>query len=363
MRACRAWSGCSGSPACSTTSPARRSFRCCRCSWSRWARRCSTSASSRAARTRWPACSRSPRAGCPIAGRAGCWSPVATRFQRSRAPASRWRCRPGTCWRRGSSTAPARGFRSGPRDALIADSVAPSQRGRAFGLNRSLDHLGAALGRSSPALCSRWASSCATVFLVAAAIGMMAPIVLFFRLREHSEAADRSGPVDTRPRAARCATDSALPGRLRALRARQLVGRVPAVRAHEVGWGTTALPLLWAFHHLVKSLAALPGGALSDRHSRAVVVSFGWAAYALTYVGFGFAIAALADRRPVPRLRALPRPRRGRRARDHRRPVRTRRARPRVRPLPRPDRPGGAAGEHRHRADLGASSAPCGRWA
>jgi MFS family permease len=49
------------------------------------------------------------------------------------------------------------------------------------------------------------------------------------------------------------------------------------------------LPLLWAFHHLVKSLAAVPGGALSDRHSRAVVVSFGWAAYALTYVGFGLA--------------------------------------------------------------------------
>jgi len=49
------------------------------------------------------------------------------------------------------------------------------------------------------------------------------------------------------------------------------------------------LPLLWAFHHLVKSLAAIPGGTLSDRHSRGVVVSFGWVAYALTYVGFGFA--------------------------------------------------------------------------
>jgi MFS family permease len=41
----------------------------------------------------------------------------------------------------------------------------------------------------------------------------------------------------------------------------------------------------------VKSAAALPGGALSDRHSRALVVAEGWAAYALTYVGFGFATA------------------------------------------------------------------------
>ena len=36
-------------------------------------------------------------------------------------------------------------------------------------------------------------------------------------------------------------------------------------------------------------MAAVPGGTLSDRHSRGMVVSFGWAAYALTYVGFGLA--------------------------------------------------------------------------
>ena len=39
-----------------------------------------------------------------------------------------------------------KGIRSGPRDAMIAESVPPSQRGRAFGLNRSMDHFGAALG-------------------------------------------------------------------------------------------------------------------------------------------------------------------------------------------------------------------------
>jgi MFS family permease len=63
------------------------------------------------------------------------------------------------------------------------------------------------------------------------------------------------------------------------------------IRAREVGWADKYLPLLWAFHHLVKSVAAVPGGTLSDRHSRGMVVSFGWAAYALTYVGFGLAHA------------------------------------------------------------------------
>jgi MFS family permease len=183
-----------------------------------------------------------------------------------------------------------KGIRSGPRDALIADSVAPSQRGRAFGLNRAMDHFGAALG---PLLASGLIAigvQLRTVFLVAALIGVMAPIVLFYRLRDHSEAADRSGPIDTRPKGG-----ALRPGFHAYLLACFIfaLGNSSDVfllmRAREVGWGAAALPLLWAFHHLVKSLAAIPGGTLSDRHSRGVVVSFGWAAYALTYIGFGFA--------------------------------------------------------------------------
>ncbi len=183
-----------------------------------------------------------------------------------------------------------KGIRSGPRDALIADSVEPSQRGRAFGLNRSMDHFGAAVG---PLVASgllalglhmRW------IFAIAAVIGLMAPAVLFFRLREHEHIVDRSGPVDTRaPRGA------LKPGFSQYLVACLLFGLGNSsdafllIRAQEVGWRPAMIPLLWSFHHLVKSLAAVPGGTLSDRHSRAVVVSFGWAAYALSYVGFGFA--------------------------------------------------------------------------
>lgn len=185
-----------------------------------------------------------------------------------------------------------KGIRSGPRDALIADSVSPAERGRAFGLNRSMDHFGAALGPVLASALVALGADLRTVFLVASIFGFMAPIVLFFRLREHEELVDRSGPVDTRAKT----------GHLRRGFASYLVACVLfalgnssdaflLVRAREVGWSGAVLPLLWLFHHLVKSAAALPGGALSDRHSRAVVVSFGWAAYALTYVGFAFANA------------------------------------------------------------------------
>src|SRR2546422_8529918 len=39
-----------------------------------------------------------------------------------------------------------KGLRTPPRDALIADVTPPPLRGRAFGLQRGLDHAGAVLG-------------------------------------------------------------------------------------------------------------------------------------------------------------------------------------------------------------------------
>src|SRR3989304_2255045 len=39
-----------------------------------------------------------------------------------------------------------KGIRSSPRDALIAASLPAGDRGRAFGLQRAMDHMGAAIG-------------------------------------------------------------------------------------------------------------------------------------------------------------------------------------------------------------------------
>jgi MFS family permease len=185
-----------------------------------------------------------------------------------------------------------KGIRSGPRDALIADSVAPSERGRAFGLNRSMDHLGAAIGPLIATSLLALGVGLRATFAVASVFGLLAPIVLFYRLRENEQLMDRSGPINTLVQ-----RGTFRPGFGPYLAACVLFALGNSsdafllVRAREVGWDMKRLPLLWLFHHLVKSMAALPGGALSDKHSRALVVSCGWGAYALTYVGFGFASA------------------------------------------------------------------------
>jgi MFS family permease len=180
-----------------------------------------------------------------------------------------------------------KGIRSGPRDALLAESVTPLERGRAFGLNRSMDHLGAAIGLAISTTLIALGVSLRATFSVAAGLGLLAPIVLFFRLRDVTQT---PRPHEVSAPAQRAAFRPGFSGYLFVCFLFALGNSSDAfllVRAREIGWAN--IPMLWLFHHLVKSAAALPGGALSDRHSRAVVVSAGWAAYALTYVGFAFA--------------------------------------------------------------------------
>ncbi|HEX2061921.1 MAG TPA: MFS transporter [Thermoanaerobaculia bacterium] len=52
---------------------------------------------------------------------------------------------------------------------------------------------------------------------------------------------------------------------------------------------TELLPVLWAAHHLIKSLFSTRAGALSDRVDRRYLLIAGWVAYAGIYALFPFA--------------------------------------------------------------------------
>jgi MFS family permease len=63
--------------------------------------------------------------------------------------------------------------------------------------------------------------------------------------------------------------------------------------ASQLGVATAMLPLLWTYFHLVKMLAAMPFGALSDQFGRRWMIVAGWSVYALAYTGFAFATSQL----------------------------------------------------------------------
>jgi MFS family permease len=187
-----------------------------------------------------------------------------------------------------------KGLRGAPRDALIADSVDPALRGRAFGLQRSMDHAGALIGPLvAAALLASGRFELRTVFALAAVPGLLGVALLVWRVREPARAAGAGEPAVGRRL-------GALPrGPLRRYLVVLLLFTLGnssdaflLLRAAELGLAPAHLPLLWAFFHLVKAAGALPLGALSDRMDRRRLIIAGWAVYALVYLGFARASAA-----------------------------------------------------------------------
>jgi MFS family permease len=189
-----------------------------------------------------------------------------------------------------------KGLRGAPRDALIADSTAPDQRGRAFGLQRSMDHTGALLGPLlATALLAGAHLPLRTVFALAAIPGLAGAALVVWKVREAGSVA----AADAAPKAPARTLDAIPRGPLRRYLIILLLFTLGnssdaflLLRASDLGVRAAHLPLLWAWFHLVKAGSTLPLGALSDRMDRRRLIIAGWAVYALVYLGFARATEA-----------------------------------------------------------------------
>ena len=185
-----------------------------------------------------------------------------------------------------------KGIRGSPRDALIAESVDPAIRGRAFGFHRAADHAGAVVGPLIAFALLRWEQlPLRTVFLFAALPGVLSVIVLVLGVREtprHARAASAT------KKAGVPSLDVSLGRAFWTFLASVLLFTLGnstdaflILRANQLGVSVALIPLLWAALHVVKSAASVPGGALSDRFGRKPLILAGWAVYAAVYIGFG----------------------------------------------------------------------------
>ncbi|RQW82023.1 MAG: MFS transporter [Geobacter sp.] len=184
-----------------------------------------------------------------------------------------------------------KGIRTSPRDALIADSVDPSIRGKAYGFHRSMDHAGAIVGPLvASALLAFVVSDMRTVFWLAAIPGVLAVSLIAFKVKEVSRRRVPSHGtfLGFIPR-------GSLRGYIIILFIFTLGNSSDAfllLQAGRLGVSPVMIPLLWAFFHVVKMVSTMPFGALSDRIGRRRLIITGWGVYALTYVGFGYATTA-----------------------------------------------------------------------
>ena len=197
-----------------------------------------------------------------------------------------------------------KGIRSSPRDALIAESAAPENRGRAFGWHRAADTAGALLGLSLAALIiwllQRNAAQLGretfrTIVLWGAIPGFLSVAVLVWGVKEAKTpgSAKASGGAEKRPVNWRVweGMDPAFLKYLAVMALFTLGNSSDAfllLRVQSVGLTTLQIALMLVAYNVIYTAFSLPAGILSDRLGRKKLLIFGWGLYALIYLGFGW---------------------------------------------------------------------------
>jgi MFS family permease len=188
-----------------------------------------------------------------------------------------------------------RGFRGPLRDDLLADAVEPTHYGRAYGLERAGDMLGAVLGPLIATLLIWGGIEIRTVILWTLLPGLLAASSIFFltkeRPREQSETLHHPGsPPGNRPGL------SAFPRSFWILlvgvaffglgdfsrtfliwvAAQHFDGSVTHEAVALSGGTLSTAVLLYALHNLVSALVAYPVGHLGDRGSKLHILLWGY---------------------------------------------------------------------------------------
>lgn len=182
-----------------------------------------------------------------------------------------------------------KGVRTAPRDALIADSSHQEWRGRAFGLHRTLDTLGAAIGVIlAYYFLTSYKGDYIAVFLYSLIPASVA-VALLFSVRERKAVT----PLKTKNISLRW---TSLNPRLKAFLAVTFLftlgnssNQFLLLRAKERGFEPSMVILLYLLYNIVYALVSYPAGELSDKVGRKALLVSGYVFYGLVYLGFAFA--------------------------------------------------------------------------
>lgn len=179
-----------------------------------------------------------------------------------------------------------KGLRSSPRDALLAASVPPSQRGLAFGLHRAMDNAGAIVGPLVASALLAAGFGLREVFMWSLVPAMLC-LLLALALREPAHEA----PTTHRPFDWQLGDMPPTFRRYLLVVALFTLGNSSnmflLLRARELGVAEAEIPLLWAAVSAVATLFATPLSALSDRLGRRHLLVGGYLAYGIFYIALG----------------------------------------------------------------------------
>lgn len=183
-----------------------------------------------------------------------------------------------------------KGLRNPPRDALIADVTPAPLIGRAFGLQRGLDHAGAVIGP----LVAWWllvqGADVRRVILASFVPGVVVVVLAYWATKGgegRREAAETA--AETLPPSAALRRLSPPVIAISFFYLIRMPETLVILHAQRLGIAVALVPLLWAAVHLVKASTSLIGGGLSDRIGASRTMWIGWLSYVALAAGMAFA--------------------------------------------------------------------------
>lgn len=185
-----------------------------------------------------------------------------------------------------------KGVRTAPRDVLVSENAACGELGKSFGLHKSLDMAGSALGIFLAwLLVSRGIEQIAyrQIFLLSC-IPAVLGLVMITLVKEKQQ------PICLNKPRIRLADFHLLDKQLKLyllvaffFTLGNSSNAFLLLRAQEVGYSSTSVILLYLVYNLVSSLLAFPLGRYSDRIGRKRLLVCGYSVYALVYLLFAVA--------------------------------------------------------------------------
>jgi MFS family permease len=176
-----------------------------------------------------------------------------------------------------------KGLRTAPRDALIADSVSESAAGKAFGIHRTLDQMGAIVGPVG-AFALLQIIDIRGIFLVSLIPGAIGIIILVFIVKEVAiRFSNTTGTLSNFGNVLKRNRPFVL---LLIISGIFSIGAFNysfiLLKASSLGINKNVIPLVYAVINISHTAIGIPSGMLADKIGKEKVLTIGYAAFAVS---------------------------------------------------------------------------------